>query len=979
MFKSEIEDVGIVILVDEDGIVEQIIRDDVDISDKLEPGDPLSMIIDSENHSKFLDFLSQISQKKAAYNWELNVALNETVELLHFFGGLTGNKILIVASLSHDQVSIQFYEELMRINNEQFNKLRKILKEKSLQLRKFLSKEVKDEVFYEEFTTLNNELMSVQRELSKKNAELSRNNQRLKEEIEKREQIEADLRVHQTELEMQNEELRQVQNELEESRNKYSDLYDFAPVGYFSLDQKGAIQELNLTGANLLQYSRKRLRGKPLSLYIRNTEDQRKYIDHLERLYETGNPQSCEIRLTRKDKTVFHAHLRSILVDKFGEGRVIYRTILSDITDRKAAEAALKESEAKNKALLEAIPDLLFVLNGDGVFLDVKKAENVELMMPPETFLGKTVQEVLPPKIGKEAMKNIDRALRTDSLQHYEYELRYPTEEEPRYFEARVVPSKENQVISMVRDITDRKKADEKAGQAKLIIENSSSVLFKWKNAPNWPVEYVSENIEQWGYNVEEFTSKQRLYADIIHPDDLERIETEITEFISDQRDEFNQEYRIFTRDGEPRWVDDRTVVVRNEDNSISHYEGIVIDITKRKKLEFELKTAKEMAESANRAKSEFLANMSHELRTPLNAILGKAETLEEQIFGEMNKKQLRAVRIVEESGRHLLSLINDILDLSKIEAGKFDLNIQDISVKTVCNSSLIMVKQAAHKKEIHVYSNIDKTLNIFRADERGMKQILVNLLSNAIKFTPEGGKVGLDVLLTEDGSSISFAVWDTGIGISEADMEKLFKPFIQLDTSFSREQVGTGLGLSLVYRLTEMHGGSVSVESTVGKGSTFRVRIPLRPFYETLDADKASAQETGGTASKDRRSEEIFTILLAEDNEDNIETISDYLTAKGYEVIVARNGLEVLDILREQTPDLILMDIQMPKMDGLEATSIIRKGEFDNQEIPIIALTALAMQGDRERVLAAGADEYISKPVRLKELEEIIRGFIQK
>jgi PAS domain S-box-containing protein len=576
-------------------------------------------------------------------------------------------------------------------------------------------------------------------------------------------------------------------------------------------------------------------------------------------------------------------------------------------------------------------------------------------------------------------MKNIDRALRTDSLQLYEYKMTYPNEEEPRFFEARVVPSQKNQVISMVRNISSRKKAEEKAGQAKLIIENSTSVLFKWKNAPGWPVEYVSENIKQWGYTIEEFSSQHLLYSDIIHPDDLERVETEINEFVENEIDEFNQEYRIFTKDSEPRWVDDRTVVIRDEDNSISHYQGIIIDITERKKLEFELKTAKEMAESANRAKSEFLANMSHELRTPLNAILGKAETLEEQIFGEMNEKQLRAVRVVEESGRHLLSLINDILDLSKIEAGKFDLSIQDISVKAVCNSSLIMVKQAAHKKEINVYSNIDKSLDKIRADERGMKQILVNLLSNAIKFTPEGGKVGLDVTLTQDGSSICFAVWDTGIGISEKDMEKLFKPFIQLDTSFSREQVGTGLGLSLVYRLTEMHGGSVSVESDVGKGSTFRVRIPLRPFYEAVDADSTSAPETDRAAQTDRASEKTYTILLAEDNEDNIETIYDYLAAKGYEVIVARNGLEVLDILREQPPDLILMDIQMPKMDGLEATSIIRKGEFDNQDIPIIALTALAMQGDRERVLAAGADEYISKPVRLKELEEIIRSFIQK
>jgi signal transduction histidine kinase/ActR/RegA family two-component response regulator len=400
-----------------------------------------------------------------------------------------------------------------------------------------------------------------------------------------------------------------------------------------------------------------------------------------------------------------------------------------------------------------------------------------------------------------------------------------------------------------------------------------------------------------------------------------------------------------------------------------------------------------ELARAA-RLKDEFLASMSHELRTPLNAILGMSETLQEQVYGPLNEEQLDSLRTVEESGRHLLSLINDILDISKIEAGKLELQIGPLPVESVCQASLQFVKQEAHKKRIKVSLTQDSAVTALQADGRRLKQILVNLLTNAVKFTSEGGAIGLEVAGDAQKGLAHFTVWDTGIGISQEDRGRLFQPFVQLDSSLSRQYAGTGLGLALVHRLTKMHGGSVSLESQVGRGSRFTVSLPwqtpVSPVQggevegpaEVLAAVGEVAQSAyddagAGTSATPAPRRDLqagrFLILLAEDNQHNIDMISNYLLlSRGYRVAIARNGREVLERAREERPHLILMDIQMPEMDGLEAIRHIR-ADADLATIPIIALTALAMPGDRERSLEAGADDYLSKPVRLKKLVEAI------
>jgi PAS domain S-box-containing protein len=400
--------------------------------------------------------------------------------------------------------------------------------------------------------------------------------------------------------------------------------------------------------------------------------------------------------------------------------------------------------------------------------------------------------------------------------------------------------------------------------------------------------------------------------------------------------------------------------VFDSKDN-LNYIRTAVIDITDRKKAI----QAKEAADSANRLKSEFLANMSHELRTPLNAVMVFSELLLDNIEGQLNEKQQKSVEYIHKSGNHLLSLINDILDLSKIEAGQMELNIEPVQVNTLCQESLQFIKLAALKKQIKLLQIDNCCVTTILADERGLKQILVNLLINAVKFTPEGGQIRLEIIGNEQDGVAQFSVTDTGIGIPPNEMELLFQPFVQLDGSLSRQHEGTGLGLALVHKLTKLHGGYIDVESEIGKGSCFKISLPWEKDDNLLAmpaVEKSSPIETTTISHTNT------LILLAEDNDSNVISIQTGLQAQGYQVIVACNGEETIKLTWEKRPALILMDIQMPKMTGIEAIRHIRTNT-DLAKIPIIALTALAMPGDQEKCLQAGANCYFSKPVNIKRL----------
>lgn len=386
-----------------------------------------------------------------------------------------------------------------------------------------------------------------------------------------------------------------------------------------------------------------------------------------------------------------------------------------------------------------------------------------------------------------------------------------------------------------------------------------------------------------------------------------------------------------------------------------------------------ELRAANVELAQAVRAKDEFLATTSHELRTPLTAILALSEMLNEGVYGTLGPRQLKAIQGIEESGRHLLAIINDILDIARIEAGKVALDLCLVNVEDVCLASLRLVTNLVKEKRLQVSTFFDPAAKQIYADERYLKQILVNLLNNAAKFTPQEGAIGLEVQAWPDEQLISLTVWDTGIGIASDAMPQLFKPFVQLDTRLSREYQGAGLGLALVYRLVELHGGSVAVSSEVGKGSRFTVRLPSPDLQAEEELPRASGAGAGnGMGVIPDRPFKGQLILLAEDDGRTATILEEYLTGQGLQVRVAHNGVETLALLADLHPDLILMDIQMPELDGLETTRRIRS-QCRFQAIPIVAMTALVMPGDRERCLAAGADEYVSKPISPRRLLTLI------
>jgi len=379
---------------------------------------------------------------------------------------------------------------------------------------------------------------------------------------------------------------------------------------------------------------------------------------------------------------------------------------------------------------------------------------------------------------------------------------------------------------------------------------------------------------------------------------------------------------------------------------------------------EAELKKAKEAAERASQAKSEFLANMSHEIRTPLTGIIG----ITDMALGTTPRRE--HLEMIAQSAQSLLGIVNDILDLSKIEAQKLEFYIEDFDLHTLMEKIISDFLLRAEKKGLELnLSILPDVPRYVNGDAGRLRQVVVNLIGNAIKFTHQGEIVLKIKKIDEntDSAVLLFSVKDTGIGIPKNKLTELFHNFNQLDSSYSKKYGGTGLGLAISKKLSEMMGGTIGVQSKENQGSTFYFTAKFR-----------IASEKRMTAPEEDHGENIqarLNILLAEDNAFNQKIMSYFLAKAGHDAVIVSNGKEVLEALKIQQFDLILMDVQMPEMDGIETTKAIRSAE---NPIPIIALTAYAMKGDRERFLDAGMDDYLSKPVKLEDLSKAIRRVSQ-
>jgi len=546
---------------------------------------------------------------------------------------------------------------------------------------------------------------------------------------------------------------------------------------------------------------------------------------------------------------------------------------------------------------------------------------------------------------------------------------------------ARLVPAIEREL----REAEIRRSHRDAETRYKLLVEQLPIVVYVNPIDKITSTIYVSPQIQNiLGYTAAEWIKDPEFWQTRLHPEDREAVMKNL-EQSSLPDNPLDLEYRVKARDGHTVWFQDQMILVRNEKGQPLYWQGLAIDITKRKQAEDEIRKLNAELEQrvrerttelerALRAKDEFLANMSHELRTPLNAILGLSESLAEHTAGSLNEKQQKYISTISESGQHLLSLINDILDLAKIESGQIVLNVDEVDIQKLCQASLRMINELAHKKNQQVTLEIEEQIGSLWADERRLKQILVNLLSNAVKFTPEGGKLGLEVHADQAERRIFFTVWDNGIGIRQSDLPHLFKPFVQLDSGLGREVAGTGLGLALVAQMVQLHGGNVSVDSQFNEGSRFTVSLPWEP---SLASDAVLRLRSAGKFRAIKSGvDDRPVVLLIEDTKETILMISDYLEAIGYNVLTAYDGPTGLDQARRNHPDLILMDVQLPGMNGLETTRRLR-ADPEFRAIPIIVLTALAMPGERERCLAAGATDYVAKPVSLKKLAQMIEEYL--
>ncbi len=524
-----------------------------------------------------------------------------------------------------------------------------------------------------------------------------------------------------------------------------------------------------------------------------------------------------------------------------------------------------------------------------------------------------------------------------------------------------------------------------------------------WEIDTNCVYTYCSRSVSDIiGYSRKDVIGKTPF--DFMIPKDAERLRPYLEEIIRQRCSFRNLENWNITNNGRRVCLLTNGSPIFDDDGELVGYRGIGTDITRRKRAEKELRQAKETAENAtvemaetnkqlettierankmamaaemaDQTKSEFLANMSHEIRTPLTAILGYTELMMEP--EQQPDEQMKRLTIVRRNGEHLLMLINDILDISKIEAGKLVIESRRYSIPPVVSEVLSMMRVRALDKGITLSAEYAGPLpKEITSDEARLRQSLINLVGNAVKFTDTGGVKMIVSFLHEwrDGTpAVEIQVVDTGIGVSPENLDSLFEPFTQADASTSRKYGGTGLGLAITRRIAELMGGELKAESTFGEGSTFMIIVPTGDIegVEMLEhpAEAVIQQSAGVQMSSDALSGK--RILLAEDGEDNMRLIKAILKKAGAEVVGVENGLLAVEQAESQKFDVILMDMQMPEMDGYEATAHLRKNGYTG---PIIALTAHAMASDREKCIKAGCDDHLTKPIeRTKFIPTIAR-----
>jgi|SaaInlStandDraft_5_1057022.scaffolds.fasta_scaffold04618_5 signal transduction histidine kinase/CheY-like chemotaxis protein len=523
--------------------------------------------------------------------------------------------------------------------------------------------------------------------------------------------------------------------------------------------------------------------------------------------------------------------------------------------------------------------------------------------------------------------------------------------------------------IALYRTRTNLLKSDEFQTS---LYNNIPGVLYRCSYNKDWTMEFISDEIEHLsGYLPKDFINdKVRTFASIIHPDDKTRVERIILESIKNKKT-YSLRYRIIDKENNVKHVLEKGRGNFDRKGDLQSLDGAIFDVTKQKETEQKLFFANAEAKKALKIKSEFLANMSHEIRTPMNGIIGMTKLVQDTKLDDQQKDYIDSI---SDCGESLLSIINDILDFSKIEAGKLDIAESAIEVTSFFKNILSIFEHMAKEKNLSIEVNIDsKVPEIIVSDPVRLRQIIVNLIGNALKFTNQG-EVIIEVNVSND-DLLEIKVKDTGIGIAKNIQSKLFNEFTQADSTITKKYGGTGLGLSICKKLTSLMGGKISVHSDLGKGSTFTFTITKKVGNK---AKLSNDKEVSGDFTFQLGKNYPLKILIVEDSAINRKLLSAILLKLGYQSEFAFDGKEAIEALVYKKYDLLFMDMQMPRMGGIEATQIINKEYAEGRPI-IVALTANVFQEDIDRCLDAGMDDFISKPISIKVLKTILRKYGMK
>ena len=634
-----------------------------------------------------------------------------------------------------------------------------------------------------------------------------------------------------------------------------------------------------------------------------------------------------------------------------------------DISEHKKAEDALKASEEKYRTIFENVQDVFYQTDLAGIITEISPSIKY--------FSEFSRDEIIDTPVYNLYYNLDDRKILLDAIiengELRDYVLRIKTKTGKIKFvsvNARLISDSEgspHHIDGALRDITDRKHAESELLEREIQYRNlaNSGLALIWTSGTDKLCNYFNEPwLTFTGRTLEQELGNG--WAEGVHYDDLDRcLKTYIDAF--DNREALIMEYRLRNASGDYRWIEDLGVPNYKSDGEFIGYLGHCFDITEQKSLEYELMKAKNKAEESDRLKSAFLANMSHEIRTPMNGILGFAGLLKEPMLS--GEEQLEYIDIIEQSGNRMLNIINDIVSISKVESGQMEVSIKETNINEQIEYIYTFFRPEAEKNGIKLYvkNSLPSKKTIIKSDREKIYAILTNLVKNALKFTHTGIiKFGFSPKTKGESSELEFYVKDTGIGINPEHQKFIFERFRQIDDSLKRNYEGAGLGLAISKAYVELLGGKIWVESKQGIGSTFYFTIP---YNRESQSDDNTPNIKSADSAKYHVDPEVprFKILIVEDDETNLKLITATVKTFCNKILKAKTGIEAVEACHNNPDiDLILMDVKMPEMDGYEATRLIR--QFNN-EVIIIAQTAFALTGDREKALAAGCNDYISKP----------------